>query len=267
VSASVRTVARVTGYQLRDVLRSRTLLAYGAFFLLVTEALLRFSGGDARALLSLMSVVLWVVPLVTLIYGTVYLYNAREFTELLLAQPVGRGQLFAGLYLGLTLPLALGVVVGVGAPFVMTGVEEPAQRAALATLLAVAAALTAVFTAIAFCIALRFEDRLKGLGAAIAVWLAASVLYDGLVLLVVSAFADYPLERAVLGLTLANPLDLARVALMLRFDVSALMGYTGAVFQRFFGGAVGTSVVASALAIWIAAPVAAGVRLFRRKDF
>ena len=163
---SARIIVRVTGYQLRDVLRSRTLLAYGAFFLLVTEALLRFSGGDARALLSVMSVVLWVVPLVTLVYGTVYLYNAREFTELLLAQPVGRGQLFAGLYLGLALPLALGVVVGVGAPFLVTGVEEPAQRAALATLLVVAAALTAVFTAIAFCIALRFEDRLKGLGAA-----------------------------------------------------------------------------------------------------
>jgi Cu-processing system permease protein len=264
---SPRVVAKVTGYQLRDVMRSRTLLAYGGFFLLVTEGLLRFSGGDARALLSLTSVVLWVVPLVTLIYGTIYLYNAREFTELLLAQPVGRGELFAGLSLGLALPLALGAVAGIGAPFALHGVEEPAQRAALATLLVVAVALTAIFTAIAFCIALRFEDRLKGLGAAIAVWLAAAVLYDGLVLLIVSAFADYPLERAVLALTLANPLDLARVALMLRFDVSALMGYTGAIFQRFFGGAVGTSVIAAALSLWIMAPVAAGVRLFRRKDF
>ena len=43
-------------------------------------------------------------------------------------------------------------------------------------------------------------------------------------------FADYPIERPMLGLMLANPVDLARVVLLLRFDVSALMGYTGAVF-------------------------------------
>ena len=264
---NARLVGKVLRYQLRDVIRSRTLLAYGAFFLLVTEGLLRFSAGESRALLSLMSVVLWVVPLVTLIYGTVYLYNAREFTELLLAQPVGRRQLFAGLYLGLALPLSLGVVAGIGLPFLVSGVEGAPARTALATLLAVATALTAVFTALAFCIAMRCEDRLKGLGVAIAVWLGASVLYDGLVLALVSAFADYPLERPMLALTLANPIDLARVALVLRFDVSALMGYTGAVFQRFFGGAVGTSVVAAALMLWIAAPVAAGVRLFQRKDF
>jgi len=264
---SARVVRKVVGYQLRDVLRSRTLMAYGAFFLLATEALLRFTGDDARALLSLTSIVLWVVPLVTLVYGTVYLYSAREFTELLLAQPVGRGQLFAGLYLGLALPLALGVVGGVGLPFLVNGVDDPARRASLAALLLVGTALTAIFTAIAFCIALRFEDRLKGLGAAIAVWLAASVLYDGLVLLIVSVFSDYPLERAVLALTLANPIDLARVALLLQFDISALMGYTGAVFQRFFGGALGTTVVTAALMLWIALPAAIGVRSFHRKDF
>jgi Cu-processing system permease protein len=60
--------------------------------------LLRFGSGE-KALLSLVNVVLFVTPLVTLVFATVYQYNAREFIELLLAQPVKRRQLFGGLFL------------------------------------------------------------------------------------------------------------------------------------------------------------------------
>ena len=67
-------------------------------------------GGDTRTLLSLSNIVLFVVPLMTIVYGTIYLYNSREFIELLLAQPIKRRTLFTGLYLGLAIPL---VVVGV----------------------------------------------------------------------------------------------------------------------------------------------------------
>ena len=261
------TVMKVARYQARDVLRSRWLAVYGVFFLAVTEGLLRFSGGDARAILSIASIVLYVVPLVTLAFATVYLYSAREFIELLLAQPVDRRRLFFGLYLGLSVPLAVALVVGVCAPFVVHGFDDPTQRGMLATLLGAGVALTMIFSAVAFCIALWCDDRLKGLGAAIGIWMLCAIVYDGLVMAIVAAFADYPLERAMLALTLVNPIDLARVTLLLQLDVSALMGYTGAVFQQFLGGAVGTLVAAGALSLWIAAPIALGVRAFRRKDF
>ena len=260
-------VMKIARYQARDVLRSRWLTSYAIFFLAVTEGLLRFAGGDARTILSLASIMLYVVPLVTLVFATVYLYHAREFTELLLAQPVNRRSLFFGLYLGLMVPLVLALLAGVCAPFVAHGFDEPGQRAMLAALLGAGAALTMSFTAVAFCIALWCDDRLKGLGAAIGVWMLCAMVYDGLVMAMVAAFANYPLERAMLALTLANPIDLARVTLLLQLDVSALMGYTGAVFQQFLGGAIGTLVAGCALALWIAAPVALGVRAFRKKDF
>ena len=260
-------VIKVARYQARDVLRSRWLALYGIFFLAVTEGLLRFSGGDARAILSIASIVLYIVPLVTLAFATVYLYSAREFIELLLAQPVDRRRLFFGLYLGLSVPLAVALVVGVCGPFVAHGFDDPTQRGMLAALLGAGVALTMIFSAVAFCIALWCEDRLKGLGAAIGIWMLCAIVYDGLVMAIVAAFADYPLERAMLALTLANPIDLARVMLLLQLDVSALMGYTGAVFQQFLGGAIGTLVAVGALSLWVAAPIALGVRAFRRKDF
>lgn len=261
------TTAKIARYELRDVARSRWLIGYAAFFLLVTDVLLRFSDSGTKALLSLMSVVLFIVPLVSAVFGTIYLYHAREFTELMLAQPVTRRQMFAGLYLGLAVPLATAFVAGTAVPFAVHGLDDPALRGTLAAMLASGVALTGVFVAIAMVISVVADDKVKGLGAAIAVWLAFAVLYDGVVMLLVTAFADYPLERPMLALMMANPVDLARVALLLRFDVAALLGYTGAVFSRFFAGATGFAVVGGVLALWIAVPLAIGARRFRRRDF
>jgi Cu-processing system permease protein len=127
--------------------------------------------------------------------------------------------------------------------------------------------LTLVFTALACLVALAFEDRATGLGVALLLWLGAAVLYDGVVLLIAVVFADYPLELPMIGLMLANPIDLGRVLLLLRFDIAALMGYTGAVFERFFGSAGGVLLSAAALLLWTAVPLAIGLRRFRRKDF
>lgn len=263
----MKTAMKVARYEGSNVLRSRWMVVYTIFFLVASYGLLRFAGSGTKALLSLMSVVLFLVPLVTVVYGTVYLYGAREFTELLLAQPVKRWQLYTGLYLGLTVPLSLGLAAGVSLPFLLNGFDEPTLAGTLAVLVLAGVALTSVFTALAFLIALRYDDRLRGLGAAIGLWLVLSLVYDGLVLFLIATFGDYPLERAVLALTLANPVDLARVMLLLRFDISALMGYTGAVFQHFFGGVSGAALAAVALALWMAAPIALGQRAFRRKDF
>jgi hypothetical protein len=45
------------------------------------------------------------------------------------------------------------------------------------------------------------------------------------------------------------------------------MGYTGAVFLKFFAGASGVVVTVAALTLWIATPVILGVHVFQRKDF
>lgn len=259
-------VSKVARYQASNVLRSRWLLAYVGFFLVVGDALLRFGSEDGKALLSLVSVVLFVVPLVGLVFGTTYLYDARDFTEVLLAQPVSRGRLYAGLLLGLALPLALAFAFGLALPFVLHGLA-PNEAPMLATLLGCGVALTFVFVALAFVVATRSDDKVRGLGTAVGLWLLLGLLYDGAVLLAVAMLSDYPIEKPLLGLMLANPIDLARVLLLLRFDTAALLGYTGAVFSHVFAGLTGTLVATTALLAWIALPVALGLRAFRRKDF
>lgn len=265
--SGARIVTRVTWYELRDVLRSRWLIAYALFFLVTTDVLLRFTGGEAKGLLGLMNIVLLVIPLVTTVFGTMYFHHGREFVELLLAQPVSRRHLFGGLYLGLALPLAGAFLAGAGVPLAVHLSCSGDVAWTAATLLAVGTALTAAFAAVALLIAVAIDDAVRGLGVAIATWLGAAVLYDGAVLFLAMTFADYPMERPLLALMLLNPVDLGRVVLLLQFDVSALMGYTGAVFQRFFGGAVGMTIAGAAMLLWIGVPALLGLRAFQRKDF
>lgn len=259
-------IALVLQAGLRDLSRNRWVIAYTLSFLGIAEGLFWFGGTGPQVLLSLLNLVLLVLPLVALVFGTIHVYASREFVEMLLAQPVPRRQLFAGLYLGLALPLAGAFVVGAGIPFAVHA-REGASTGGVVALLAAGVGLSLAFAAIATWIALLTDDRLKGVGLALGVWLAATVVFDGIVLGAAAAFGNFPLERPLLGLMLANPVDVARVLVLTQLDVAALMGYTGALFERTFGTVLGTSVAAFALVAWIAVPLGLAERRFRRRDF
>jgi Cu-processing system permease protein len=127
--------------------------------------------------------------------------------------------------------------------------------------------LVFAFTSVAFLLAISIEDRARGMGAAVLVWMLATLLYDGAVLAGIAAFDEYPLEGPLIALSLLNPVDLARVLLLLQLDTAALLGYTGAVFERFFGTAQGIAVSLAALGLWVLVPWVLARRRFARKDF
>lgn len=263
----MNTILKVVRYELRNVIRNRWVIAYALFFLITTELLLRLGGSTPRALLSLLNVVVLLIPLVTVVFGTIYWQASREFTELLLAQPVRRGALFHGLFAGLVLPLSAAFVAGVSIPLILHRGLGADSVPMLVLMLVAGVALTAVFGAIATLIAGVIDDRLRALGVALGVWGLMTLAWDGLILWVTLAFADRPLETPLLVMTFLNPVDLARVLLVLRLDVSAMMGYTGAVFARFLGGWLGTVASVAGLALWALVPGLFALRAFKTRDF
>jgi len=135
------------------------------------------------------------------------------------------------------------------------------------TLLGNGLLLTFIFSGLAFLIALRNDNKIRGFGLAILTWLFFAVVYDGIVLLLLLFFRDYPLENAALGLSILNPIDLSRILILLKLDISALMGYTGAVFQKFFGTIWGSVVAVLSLGFWVLIPVISIRMLSNKKDF
>ncbi len=255
-------------YQWKDLIRAKWLIGYAIVYFLIADALIRFGGTGPKALLSISNVMLLFVPLVSMVYGALHLYQSREFTELLLSQPIKRSNLFWGLYGGIVGPLSTAYLIGVGVPLLINGQFQGTGSVDAVLILGLGVILTVLFTALGFALGLKFfEDRLKGLGFALISWFFLAILFDGLVLLFVVMLGDYPIEKPMLLLALSNPIDLARIIILLKFDVSALMGYTGSIFNRFFGSSFGIIAATSFLFLWIIAPLWRGVKLFSRKDF
>ena len=127
--------------------------------------------------------------------------------------------------------------------------------------------LTFIFTALAFNIALSNENKIKGFGYAILLWLFLAVIYDGIFLLLLVLMEDYPLDKFALITSLLNPIDLSRTLILLKLDISALLGYTVAVFKKFFGTDFGFLVSFLVLTLWVIFPVWRMVSVSKKKDF
>ncbi len=251
----------------RSIRRNRGVVLFTIGTLLLTESILRLTGSAERALVSMLNLVLFLVPLVALMLGIIGWHGNREFTELLLTQPVRRTRLFLALYLAQVLPLATGFALAVAFPLIVHRTLDASVVPLALSTIGSGIALTFVFGGFALLIGIRVDDRLRSVVTGLMVWLLLSVGYDALVLLVSTTFADYALERPMLALMLGNPVDLARSIIVLHSDTAALMGYTGAVLRRFLGTPLGTVSAITGLILWIVIPALIARRAFDRRDF
>lgn len=214
-----------------------------------------------------MNVIIVLVPLIGTIFGVMYYYDSKEFTELLLAQPIKRSSIFLGQYLGVACSLTLSLVLGLGIPFLLYGLFRSDVIFDFSLLLVTGTFLTLIFTAIAFNIAISNENKIKGFGYAVLAWLFLAVVYDGLFLMSLIVFEEYPLDSFSLTATMLNPIDLSRTLILLKLDISALLGYTGAVFKEFFGTNSGLIISIVMLFLWTILPTLRLVYKSKRKDF
>ena len=258
---------KIFRYSFYDLIRSRWSISYFLFYLITTIVLFSFSNDVSMVVISLLNIIIVLVPLVAIVFGIIYFYNSKEFTELLLAQPIKRSRIFVGQFLGIATSLSLAMLLGIGLPFIFYGIFISSEISNFIVILLTGTCLNFIFVALAFIIALKNNNKIKGFGFATLLWLFLAVIYDGIFLLLLILFNAYPLERLALGLTLLNPIDLSRILIILKLDVSALMGYTGAVFNSFFGNIGGILLAALSLIIWTTIPLFFIVKISNKRDF
>ena len=261
------TMIKILKYSFFDLMRSRWTYVYFLFYLVLGFVLLFLNNDLSKAVITLMNIIIVLVPLIGTIFGVMYFYNSREFTELLLAQPVRRSSIFLGQYLGVAGSLTLSLVLGLGIPFLLYGLLQSPDIWNFVLLLYTGAFLTLIFTALSFNIAISNDNRIKGFGYAVLLWLFFAVIYDGLFLLSLIAFEEYPLDKYTLVATLLNPIDLSRTLILLKLDISALLGYTGAIFKSFFGTNNGFLISLVMLLLWTGLPVWFFLRKATKRDF
>lgn len=252
---------KIVKYVVIDILRNRIMIAYAILLLLLSLSLYALEDNTAKAMLDLLNIVLIIVPLVSLLFSVIYIYNSAEFLELLVSQPLKRGMIWLSIFYGLVLSLCLTFLLGVGLPVLFFDFSATA-----AMLVSTGLFLTVIFIAIAMLAAVKVRDKAKGIGIAILLWIYFTVLFDGLVLFLLFQFADYPVEKPMVAVSMFNPVDIGRIMILLRMDESALMGYTGAIFRNFFGTGTGMVISFFVLLLWVFIPAMLSVRRFKNKD-
>ena len=243
-------MGKIIKYVLYDILRNRIVIGYTLFLLLVSLGLFSMQADTTKAVLSLLNVVLLTVPLISIIFGTIHFYNSYEFVEMLVAQPINRKKIFFAEYLAVALSLSVAFLFGVGIPaLILDGSLTSVYLTSTGIF------LSFIFSALAFLASVATRDKAKGIGLALMLWFYFALLYDGLVMLILLFFSDYPLENASLVMLSLNPVDLGRVLVLLNIDVSALMGYTGALFKNLFGSMLGISYAFALMILWVIVPL------------
>ena len=219
---------KIIKYVMLNILRSKIIIGYTLFLLLVSMIVFNLEDNSSKGLTSLLNIILIIVPLVSIIFSTIYIYNSAEFMELLVSQPLKRSTLWVSEFIGLSSAMSLAFLIGAGIPILL---YQP--DAVGITMLITGILLSIIFVSIALLASVKTRDKARGIGLAILLWFYFSIIFDGLVLFILFQFEDYPMEKPMLIFSALNPIDLSRILILLKMDVSALMGYTGAVSGIF----------------------------------
>src|SRR5205085_8680363 len=132
-----------------------------------------------KAVLGLLNIVLLVVPLVSLVFSTIHWYNSYEFIELMLTQPISRKKVLLSEYAGISCSLITAVLIGLGIPILLYDLNATGL-----SLLLISCLLSLVFASISFWASVKSRDKAKGIGIALLIWFYFSLIFDGLLLLI-----------------------------------------------------------------------------------
>lgn len=254
---------KVLKYELLNIVRNRWVFFLAGLLFAVTFAFIRIAGNFAKAILTLSGVASTVVPLIAILFTVVYWYHSERFTELLLTQPIRRTEILAARWLALSGSMAAALGLGILLPFAYYG----GLSAGVLLVFGTTAFLAVVFITLGFLVATVFSDRMKGIGVALGLWFYFAVIHDGLILLLLLAFRDYPLDLAAGVLGSANPIGLVRVCHLLFYDAPMLLSYSGALVRGLMSGAARFAIAGAVALAWLAVPALLSLRIFRRKDF
>lgn len=250
-------------YEARNLLRSHFIWLSCLLITALGVVFIRLTGDFTKATLALFSILSVTVPLLSLLYSCIYWYYSDRYTQLILAMPIKRRDFFWARWLALVLVLSGCVCIGFCLSFAFySGLSKELFLTCLYLTF-----LVLVFTSIGLLVANLVSDRMKGLGLALGVWAYFTMVHDGLLLLLLIALKNYPMDLASAILAAINPIGLARLITLLNFDAALLLSQTGALMRQLITSWHAYAVAAIIALCWLVTPTWLAKRSFERCDF
>ncbi len=270
-------ICTIAAAELRGALRGRLVqgfaLLFGVLAVGIAVAGLAASGhvlvqGYTRTAVSLLTLSLYLLPLLGLVVGAHAFGTEDGGTELLLVQPVSRTDVFLGRASGLGAALGGVSLFGFGLAGLIVGIM--AGWAGFAGYLVVAAGSTLVCLAslaVGILIGVLTRRRAGAIGGALTAWLFAAVLYDLVAIALLQFTGTGEPGPYLVALLALNPIDGLRALALVSLGADVLLGPTGAAMQRSLGPGGGTWFILAWALAWCALPLATAVRVWGRRDF
>lgn len=239
-------------YELRNLFRARWVYGYAGLFLAISALTVTFSEGGDRVLLVLAHASLLVIPLVSMIAAANSVYARRPYDAFLLTQPVSRVTVFFASVVALVATFGASFLIPVAAVVLPSGLpfSSTLQLLVANVALSTTCVLAGVF------VATWIDERTRGLGTLLIVWLGAGVVYDGALLYCIFLFEEYAIEPFLTAAVLLNPIDAVRLLLYQDLGLRFLLPIV-----------LPPAAVWSTLALWPLVLASLGVRSFVRKDY
>ncbi|MGD9563051.1 MAG: ABC transporter permease [Pyrinomonadaceae bacterium] len=237
-----------------------------SYFGTMTAGEIGFQGFN-RTTASLLSLVLYLIPLVALMMGTQsFLTSAHD--EMLFAQPISRGEILLGKLLGLFAAIVTATFVGFGVGGLIIATQTDANDfLGYPIFVALSLVLSLVFLSLSMLGTIACGRRAKAYGVALLVWFFFVIFYDLLVLGGSLLFKEKTANLFIFGSLFGNPVDMVRVAGLLSLKGGEVFGAAGAALLKFLGGETqGIFVLVLALLFWILAPLFISLGLLKRQD-
>jgi Cu-processing system permease protein len=229
-----------------------------------------FSGlqNFTRTSTSLLNLVLYIVPLVALVMGTLSFTGDKGSTELLFSQPLTRSEVLVGKLLGVFASITLSMLFGFAIAGIIVlfaaGTDGLFRYLFLVT---VSIALAFVFLSLSVLSSTMANRKVKAFGVSIFLWFFFVLFYD-LVALGGTLLLSGPSSNLFLFLSLfGNPVDMVRVSTLIVLNNATIFGAAGAALMRFFGGgAVSMALLFAGMTMWGIVPLFLSHRLLARQD-
>jgi Cu-processing system permease protein len=218
--AQVRIIA---SKEFRDRLRNLWVGAVALIFALFALAIAYFGSAQQGAvgfrsidvtIASLVSLVIYLVPLIALILGYDAIVGEKErgSLELLLSMPISRLEILLGKYLGLSAALASSTAIGFGAGLLPLAAQISVNDLYHYTGFVFSAILMGMaFLSLSLLISVLAADRMRASGIAIAFWFFFVLIFDLLLMGALVISNGHLGSNVFAGLLMLNPADVFRL--------------------------------------------------------
>lgn len=222
--------------------------------------------GYARALAGLMQLALFLVPLMALFPAAAALAGEREVGTLdyLLAQPVTRGEVYAGKWAGVASAVGLSLLLGFGVTGAITAIRGVPPGIIFA-LTGLALLLALSFVSVGLWISARASSQTRATSLGLTAWLFLVALGS---LGFMGAFVAWGLRPEVLEVwAFVNPVEAFRMAMVAVLDPQMeVLGPVGVELMARLGRLPVIGIATASLAAWAGIGFMAGRRRFAHRE-